>query len=253
MLIVDFKTLRVSVEYTSLSMSAARQVKKKNLSNDLTRSRSYSSFLESQQLQLPPLYNRPAHLPHQQSFTALIRPKGSRSNTERGSRSIRTAGTTPAGTPEVTSDEGSDAGYFSTFSGPGYLKPSIVPTYEYYGFALYLGSTVLFGLYLIWGLVGPEVLERRIGDLGYPDRWWALAIPAWSVVALIYVYVALACYNTQVLTPELSDMRTITDGHAKICGVEDTAKWVIGTDAVLDLPIGVVCSALYGEPADEDE
>lgn len=229
-------------------MYSPRLDKGKQLGNDLTRSRSYSSFLETQQqqLQLPPLYNRPAHLPHQQSFTALIRPSASRSSTDRASRKIRTAGTTPAGTPDVTSDEGSEAGYFSNFSGPGYLKPSIVPTYEYYGFALYLCSTVLFGLYLIWGLVGPDVLERWIGDLGYPDRWWALAIPAWSVIGLIYIYVALACYNTQVLTPAFTDTRTITDGHAKICGEDEAEKWVVGTDAVLDLPIGAVCDALYG-------
>lgn len=147
----------------------------------------------------------------------------------------------------MTSDEGSEAGYFSTFSGPGYLKPSIVPTYEYYGFVLYLSSTVLFGLYLIWGLLGPEVLERYIGDLGYPVRWWALAIPAWSVVALMYIYIALACYNTQILTPKLNDKRTISDGYSKICGLDMADKWDQGTDAVLDLPVSAVCDALYNE------
>ncbi|CCG81577.1 Putative uncharacterized protein [Taphrina deformans PYCC 5710] len=216
---------------------------KRQSSQDLTRSRSYNSFLESQS-QLPPLYNRPAHLPHQQSFSALLRPGSSRTNS---SKNLKLVGKSLPGTPDITSDEGSDAGYFSTFSGPGYLKPSIVPTYEYYGFVLYLSSTVLFGLYLIWGLLGPQVLEDWIGDLGYPDRWWALAIPAWSVVALIYIYVALACYNTQVLTPKLTDRRTITDSHAKICQKSEADKWNQGTDAVLDLPISAVCDALYNE------
>lgn len=218
---------------------------KRQSSQDLTRSRSYNSFLESQsQSQLPPLYNRPAHLPHQQSFSALLRPSSSRSGS---SRNLKVKGKSLPGTPDVTSDEGSEAGYFSTFSGPGYLKPSIVPTYEYYGFVLYLSSTVLFGLYLIWGLLGPEVLERWIGDLGYPDRWWALALPAWSVVALLYIYVALACYNTQVLTPRFSDMRTISDRHAKICPRAEADKWDQGTDAVLDMPISAVCDALYND------
>lgn len=122
-----------------------------------------------------------------------------------------------------------------------------MPTYEYYGFVLYLTSTVLFGLYLIWGLLGPEVLERYIGDLGYPVRWWALAVPAWSLVLLIYIYIALACYNTQVLTPELKDHRTMSDTHAKICGSEMAEKWDQGTDAVLDLPVSAVCDALYNE------
>lgn len=223
---------------------------KRQASADLTRSRSYNSFLESQ-LQLPPLYNRPAHLPHQQSFSALLRPSSSRSNSSRHHNNKRHGSSTVPGTPEITSDEGSEAGYFSTFSGPGYLKPSIVPTYEYYGFVLYLSSTVLFGLYMIWGLLGPEVLENWIGDLGYPDHWWSLAIPAWSIVALIYIYIALACYNTQILTPKFNSPRTISDGHAKICTEEYAEKWVEGTDAVLDLPISAVCDALYNESHEE--
>lgn len=216
---------------------------KRQASHDLTRSKSFNSFLESE-LQLPPLYNRPAHLPHQQSFTELLR-AGAGSTV----RSGRSTGKSIPGTPEITSDEASDAGYFSTFSGPGYLKPSIVPTYEYYGFVLYLGSTVLFGLYLIWGLLGPEVLEDWIGDLGYPDRWWALAFPAWSVVALIYIYIALACYNTQILTPNFKDLRTVTDKYAKICGPDNAEQWPQGTDAILDLPLGAVCDALYNGAA----
>ncbi|ORY87741.1 PIG-P protein, partial [Protomyces lactucae-debilis] len=89
-----------------------------------------------------------------------------------------------------------------------------VPTYEYYGFAVYLGSTALFILYITWALLGPERLERWIGDLGYPSPWWATAIPAWCVVLLLYIYVALACYNIQVLTPKLNDTRCMTDSHA---------------------------------------
>lgn len=211
---------------------------RRHSSQDLTRSRSLNSFLESE-AQLPPLYNRPAHLPHQQSFSALLRPRTSR-HPSKISRTV-------PGTPELTSDEGSDAGYFSTFSGPGYLKPSIVPTYEYYGFVLYLSSTVIFGLYLIWGLLGPETLEQYIGDLGYPARWWAFALPAWAIVCLIYIYIALACYNTQVLTPAFNDPRTITDRHAKLCTTRDSDKWDHGTDAVLDLPLSTVCHALYND------
>ena len=70
-----------------------------------------------------------------------------------------------------------------------------------------------------------------------------MAIPAWLVVSLAYIYVALACFNTNQLTPALSDRRTLTDGYANVC--HDPNKFTQGTDAVLDLPIGVVCNALY--------
>lgn len=130
----------------------------------------------------------------------------------------------------------------------------------------------------------------------YPNRWWALAVPCWLVVLVIYIYVALASYNTQYLTLPLNSIENLVDECAQVAVVngktglivrdpvlvtdklnekdkekgtkasvlgeanddfesyqfsaEDhvdwKALWSVGTDAVMDVPIGGVCEVLYG-------
>ncbi|CAG8795459.1 31460_t:CDS:2, partial [Gigaspora margarita] len=46
---------------------------------------------------------------------------------------------------------------------------SKTPTYEYYGFVLYLLSFIAFAIYLLWAYLPKEVLES-LGITYYPDR-----------------------------------------------------------------------------------
>lgn len=85
---------------------------------------------------------------------------------------------------------------------------------------------------------------------------------------LVYIYVALASYNTGYLTLPLSSIETIIDdassvatldgkgrkmpGHKRKERVDTTLKdwkavWSQGTDAVMDVPLGGVCEVLYGD------
>jgi len=112
---------------------------------------------------------------------------------------------------------------------------------------------------------------------------------------LVWIYVGLAGYNTGYLTLSLESVETVVDDAANIAtiermtggsitasgavasgikskprGLERTnsglangeirdwkAIWSIGTDAVMDVPLGGVCEVLYGEgrdfETDEDE
>lgn len=117
---------------------------------------------------------------------------------------------------------------------------------------------------------------------------------------LVYIYVALASYNTGYLTLPLSSIETIIDDAANVATVDGRgrlggshvgikekekekekakekrdrsdrwdrgdraektikdwkATWSVGTDAVMDVPLGGVCEVLYGnyrEPEDQDE
>ncbi|KAF2457146.1 PIG-P, partial [Lineolata rhizophorae] len=94
-----------------------------------------------------------------------------------------------------------------------------VPTYEYYGFALYLASTGAFGMYLLWAYL-PSPFLLQLGITYYPNRWWALAVPAWLVVLVVYIYVALAAYNTRHLTLALASCETLVDEAGVVAGVE---------------------------------
>lgn len=101
-------------------------------------------------------------------------------------------------------------------------------------------------------------------------------MPSWIVMGLVYIYVALAAYNTGYLTLGLGSVETIIDEAANVAvldgrwryregmrkvrreGVrkddvsEWRAVWSQGTDAVMDVPLGGVCEVLYGEEREDD-
>lgn len=95
-----------------------------------------------------------------------------------------------------------------------------VPTYEYYGFTLYLTSGVVFLFYLLWSLM-PSPLLHQLGMHYYPNRWWSLAIPAWLVVLVIWIYVALAGYNTGHLTLSMDRVECLVDEAALVAVLDD--------------------------------
>ncbi|KAI1104605.1 PIG-P-domain-containing protein [Jackrogersella minutella] len=195
----------------------------------------------------PPFYGRPpTPLPPSPSLTSLLRP----------SRPT---------TPDASDDE---------------LEPvprasPKVPTYEYYGFVLYLFSSFTFLIYLLWSYL-PSPFLHALGIYYYPNRWWALAIPSFLVMLIVYIYVALASYNTEILTLPLTSLETVVDEAAKIATIdtkgrirlsehkkpvtEDKAKqldwknlWNEGTDAVMDIPLAGVCEILYGDLEDSED
>ncbi|OAX78686.1 hypothetical protein ACJ72_07004 [Emergomyces africanus] len=217
----------------------------------------------------PPFYNRPpTPLPPSPSLTSLLRPSfsttTSRPTTPDSSdvetpndtaaavaRSARTAITVPRASPKV-------------------------PTYEYYGFVLYLASSLAFVIYLLWSYL-PSPFLHQLGIYYYPNRWWSLAIPSFLVATIIYIYVALSSYNTGYLTLPMSSIENIVDGAANIAVIDSKGRrrpggsekmnpnaataqtmgvqkrklewkyiWNEGTDGVMDIPVGGVCEVLYG-------
>lgn len=79
---------------------------------------------------------------------------------------------------------------------------------EYYGFALFIFSTVLWIGWIGWALTPDEVLES-IGVAWYPNREWAFLIPAWSLFAVLAVYAVFIGLNVR-RTPELEDLANVT-------------------------------------------
>jgi len=71
------------------------------------------------------------------------------------------------------------------------------------------------------------------------------------VITLVYIFAALQGYNRAV-TPSFDRLECITDSYARI-STEPTKDKSRGTNGVLDLPAGLVCEILYGQPEDVDE
>lgn len=78
-------------------------------------------------------------------------------------------------------------------------------------------------MYLLWAYL-PSPFLHQLGIYYYPNRWWALAIPAWLVVLLVYIYVALASYNTGYLTLPMTSSENIVDEAAQIAIVDREGK-----------------------------
>lgn len=197
----------------------------------------------------PPFYGRPpTPLPPSPSLTSLLRP----------SRPT---------TPDASDDD---------------LEPvprasPKVPTYEYYGFVLYLFSSLTFLIYLLWSYL-PSPFLHALGIYYYPNRWWSLAIPAFLVMTFAYVYVALAAYNAEMVTVPLNSLEAIVDTAAHVAVTDAKGRmrngtrkknggrgaangqatdwksaWSEGTDAVMDVPLAGVCEVLYGDGAETEE
>ncbi|KAL2050285.1 hypothetical protein ABVK25_009393 [Lepraria finkii] len=223
---------------------------------------SNSSFLMANAF-APPYYNRPpTPLPASPSLTSLLRPSFS-TTTSRPTTPDSSEGDTPNDTEAAVAKSARTATTVPRAS------PK-VPTYEYYGFVLYLLSSLVFLMYLLWSYL-PSPFLHQLGIYYYPNRWWSLAIPSFLVMTIVYIYVALASYNTGYLTLPMSSIENIVDETAHVAvidskgriqrksgqggvaiGIKDAKDvdwktlWNEGTDAVIDVPMGGVCEILYG-------
>lgn len=103
-------------------------------------------------------------------------------------------------------------------------------------------------------------------------------------MSLVYIYIALASYNTGYLTLPMNSIENIVDEVANVSVIDGKGRrrpggsakmkpgaasyqimgpqkrkvdwkhiWSEGTDAVMDVPVGGVCEVLYGQEKDEDD
>lgn len=78
-------------------------------------------------------------------------------------------------------------------------------------------------MYLLWSYL-PSPFLHQLGINYYPDRWWALAIPSFLVMTIVYIYVALASYNTGYLTLPMSSIENIVDEATDVAVIDRWGK-----------------------------
>ncbi|EXJ69872.1 uncharacterized protein A1O5_06945 [Cladophialophora psammophila CBS 110553] len=168
----------------------------------------------------PPFYNRPpTPLPPSPSLTSLLRPP---SLLNRSTASTRP--TTPDSSDvETPNDTEAAVAHSARRAHPVPPTSPKVPTYEYYGFVLYLASTLAFLIYILWSYL-PSPFLHALGITYYPNRWWSLAIPAWIVMLLIFIYVALLSYNVEYLTLPLTSLECMVDGAANVAILDESGR-----------------------------
>lgn len=201
----------------------------------LPTSKSYTHLRpmsSSSSMLFPPFYNRPpTPLPPSPSLTSLLRPSFNSRPTTPDSSDVEgiashagTAGTSVNGTSTPTSTAAAVAKSARTATTVPRASPKI-PTYEYYGFAVYLASSAAFLMYLLWSFL-PSPILHQLGIYYYPNRWWALAVPAWLIMAVLWIYAALAGYNTEYLTLKMNNIENLVDETAQIAVLDSEGRIV---------------------------
>ena len=97
---------------------------------------------------------------------------------------------------------------------------------EYRGFSIHIISTIGLIIWIIWTLL-PDSLLHKLSIDYYPNKYWSIAIPSYSLMLMLFAYWVFALYNTEVLTLPLNDIHCIIDensvfpGEKKVSQVEN--------------------------------
>ncbi|KAM5458506.1 hypothetical protein MaudCBS49596_000420 [Microsporum audouinii] len=169
----------------------------------------------------PPFYNRPpTPLPPSPSLTSLLRPSFS-ATTSRPTTPDSSDVETPNDTEAAVAKSARNATTVPRAS------PK-VPTYEYYGFVLYLASSLAFSYNTGYLTLPMNSIENLVDDA--------------ANIAVIDSKGRRRPGGSAKMNPDAATAQIMGSGKR----IPWDQVWNEGTDAVMDIPIGGVCEVLYG-------
>jgi len=102
-------------------------------------------------------------------------------------------------------------------------------------------------MYLAWAIL-PDSTLHSCGIYYYPDRYWALVGPIWSLLFVVFAYAIFTSVN-MLNTPSLNAFSIVTDRYANYKPDEEgyvvlDDRDVIGVE-LIDLPVVEVNRVIY--------
>lgn len=110
------------------------------------------------------------------------------------------------------------------------------------GFIIWTFTYIGTGCFLVW-IFTPSHILHDFGITYYPNHWWALALPSFLVLLLLFILFGYDAYNKMKTEPATA-FSTITDSFAR-----DPPSKSLGQRQVLppisDVPLTSVNEALH--------
>lgn len=114
---------------------------------------------------------------------------------------------------------------------------------EYKGFFIYVSSAAALLFFIGWTLL-PDTALLAMGISYYPNKYWSQAIPVYFLMLMLFAYVFVALYNTEVKTLKLNSLNNFLDCHTVYPEAPEAYIWR-APSGVWDLPVGLVNDVLY--------
>lgn len=127
-------------------------------------------------------------------------------------------------------------------------KQGAKPT-EVYGFVGAISTLVGFMVFMIWAYL-PEPWLHTMGITYYPNRYWAMAIPAYVMIAIFFVVTFYTSLNYMATPPPYS-LNTLFDEYTRspitgTSGSQFLHESDRPIDSISDLPITTVNALVFG-------
>ncbi|EGC28570.1 hypothetical protein DICPUDRAFT_12291, partial [Dictyostelium purpureum] len=111
-----------------------------------------------------------------------------------------------------------------------------------YGFVYWIATFLGYILYLLWAFI-PESVLSNLGVHYYPSKYWAVAIPVYLIVCIMFGLVVYFCINL-IITEPLESFNTFKDQYSQ--EADHSFGYLPESIPPLeDIPIGVVNEILY--------
>jgi phosphatidylinositol N-acetylglucosaminyltransferase subunit P len=118
---------------------------------------------------------------------------------------------------------------------------------EVYGFVGWMLSWLALAVFFLWAFL-PEEIWKQFGVTYYPNKYWALALPAYLLMSYFFlciIHVGIAL----VRTPPFSSASLISDEFTReardFSRLAKSAKSTVGTPEIYDIPLSVTNRLIY--------